>query len=240
MLLVVLAGFLAGCENKYKDPDPQAMGYEYFPLEIGDYRIYDVTDIRFTSNVGDTTRFQMRERVDTSFTDQTNQLVYKVVRSIRFNPNSAWIDDSVLVAAKLDNMVLLTKNNTKYVKLVFPVKEGGEWIGDLYNDRIAGGGRQSKIRNDKEVYTYSSVGRPYQEWGLNYPNTITVSQDSTSSTVIYDKRQEVYAEAVGLIYRLANRLRYCEDTESKQCSYGTDYIVSGHERHEVLVSHGKM
>lgn len=242
LLLVVLAGFVAGCENKYKDPDPAAMGYDYYPLEIGNYRIYDVTDIKFRSNVGDTNRFQLRERVDTSFYDQTNQLVFKIVRSVRLSKNSNWIDDSVMVVAKTDKMVLLTKDNTKYVKLVFPVKDGGEWIGDLFNNKLAEASRTTKVRDSKEVYTYEKVGRPFSLSDLIFDNTITVVQNNPPFDLTrIDERREVYAEGIGKVHRLFNRVVYCEGSEiNSDCQMGVEWKQSGHERHEILVEYGKL
>lgn len=232
LLLVVFAGFAAGCEDKYKDPDPQAMGYGYYPLVIGDYRIYNVTDIRFKNDVGDTARFQLQERIDTSFYDQTNTLNYKVVRSVRPDENSPWVDDSVLVLTKSETSLLLTQDNTKYVKLVFPVKNGKTWAGDAFNSR--------KVNlNEKEPYTYTKAGEAYQVSGQRFPNTVTVIQGSpTKNLVQLDDRKEVYAHGVGRVYRLYNRVVYCNETGSSNCQFGVDYKLNGHERHEELISYG--
>ncbi|WP_299708593.1 hypothetical protein [uncultured Pontibacter sp.] len=240
LLLVVLATFVAGCDNKYKDPDPQAMGYDYYPIEVGNYRVYNVTDIRFRDNVGDTSRFQMRERVDTSFHDQTGQLVYKVVRSIRPNDRSAWLDDSVMVVAKTERMVMLTKDNTKYVKLVFPVKEGTEWVGDIYNTKLAPFGTTNKVRDGKEVYTFTNVGVPFIIGESNFQTTATVIQKSSiNSSLNLDERYEVYELGTGLAYRLFNRASY-SPCNVDECLFGEEYKLEGHERHEILIDHGKL
>jgi hypothetical protein len=232
LLLVLLAGFMTGCEDKYKDPDPQAMGYGYYPIEIGDYRIYNVTDIKFRHDVGDTSRFQLQERVDTSFYDQTNTLSYKIVRSIRPNENSTWVDDSVMVVTKSETNLLLMKDNTKYVKLVFPVKDGKNWAGDAFNVHVNGS-------DEKERYTFAHVGQPYEVNGQLFNNTATVIQGTpTKNLVQLDDRKEVYAEGVGLVYRLMNRIIYCNDTGTAECDFGVDYKLQGHERHEELVSYG--
>ncbi|RDV14815.1 hypothetical protein DXT99_12680 [Pontibacter diazotrophicus] len=243
LLLVVLAGFIAGCEDKYKDPDPQAMGYGYYPLEVGDYRIYNVTDIRYRHDVGDTSRFQLRERVDTTFYDQTNTHSYKIVRSTRPDEGSAWVEDSVFVVAKQPTMLTLTKDNTKYVKLVFPVKGGVSWLGDAFNDRIADsytpGERRADYYESKESYTYQSKGEPFTFNGQSYPNTVTVIQGTpTESWIGYDNRREIYAEDIGMVYRLYTRIVYCNDTDSDDCEYAIGYKLQGHERHEELISYG--
>jgi hypothetical protein len=233
LLLVVLAGFVAGCESKYKDPDPKAMGYDYYPLEVGDYRVYDVTDTRYSSNVGTTKRFQLRERVDTSFLDQTGQLVYKIIRSVRPSEQAAWLDDSVMVVAKTNSMVLQTKDNTRYVKLIFPVKQGSKWLADAYNNR--------PVNENKEYSTYSDLNTTFEYNGLVFQNTMTVVQGSPYDNIELDDRKEVYAENIGLVYRLFNRAVYCEgSTTSSGCQNGVGWKESGHERHEVLIDHGKL
>ncbi|MBD1396042.1 hypothetical protein H9Q13_02600 [Pontibacter sp. JH31] len=233
LLLVVLAGFLAACENKYKDPDPTAMGFDYYPLEVGNYRIYDVTDIKITRNVSEINRFQLRERVDTSFYDQTNQLVHKIVRSVRANSNRPWVDDSVMTVIKSTSKVLLTKDNTKYVKLVFPVKAGLKWEGDAFNSRV--------VNNGKESYTYGEVGETFEIDGQSFAKTVTVTQGTPFDNVQLDNRKEVYAEGIGLVYRLFNRAVYCAGSEIKDCPVDDEnFKQSGHERHEVLVEHGKL
>ncbi|TPE43172.1 hypothetical protein [Pontibacter mangrovi] len=239
LLLVVLAGLVAACEDKYKDPDPKAMGYDYYPLEEGDWRIYNVTDIRYMSNVGDTTRFQLRERVDTTFLDQTGALNYKIIRSVRDEEGDEWVDDSVMTVVKTELNVILTKNNTKYVKLVFPIKEGKEWVGDAYNNNLAFDYAE-KVRNGKELYSFSNIGVSYDLNGISYPNTVEVIHgDYHSDDVNLDERKEVYAKDIGLIYRYHNVIVFCNQTESKDCVYGIGFKLHGHERHEELISHGK-
>ncbi|GHA58207.1 hypothetical protein [Pontibacter akesuensis] len=244
-LLVMVTALVTACEQSFVKPDPEAMGYAYYPLEVGSYRIYNVTDIRFKSDIGDTTRFQMRERIDTSFTDQTNALVYKVVRSIRPNEKSNWVDDSVYVVTRPNSMLLETKNNTPRVKLVFPVDEGTQWLGDAYNSNILSSynrdqDRRSDYYRSKEPYTYKNVGEPYTLNGTTYQNSLTVIQGEPIETWVgLDDRKEVYVKDIGMVYRLYTRIVYCNETESINCEYAMGYKLFGHERHEELISYGK-
>ncbi|GGG00174.1 hypothetical protein [Pontibacter amylolyticus] len=238
LLLVVLSAFVAGCESKYKDPDPQAMGYDYYPLEIGQYRVYNVEETLYFGEIPSRLNYQLRERVDTSFIDQTGQLVYKVIRSKRPNATAAWLDDSVMTVAKSPTMVMLTKDNTKYVKLVFPVKERNEWVGDLYNTNYASPERDGKVRDKKDVYQYEDVGTPYQLDGQGFNNTVRVVQSNEADLKRVDERFEVYAEGIGLVHRLFSRITSdCNQTICDESSYK---ITSGHEREEILIEHGKL
>jgi len=236
--LLTAAALLTGCEEKLVTPDPDAIGYTYYPMAVGDYRIYSVTDIRFANNVGDTTRYQLREVVEATFADQTNTLNYKIVRSTRPNEQSRWVEDSVLVVSLSKTSVLLTQDNSRYVKLVFPVKEGKSWIGDAYNARALG--NNPDLAQQKELYTYTAVGAPFSKDSKTFDETVTVVQGiPTQNLVQLDDRKEVYAKGIGRVYRLFNRVVYCNDSESLTCPFGKDYKLYGHERHELLLAHGK-
>ncbi len=232
LLLVVLAGFFTGCKDEYRELDPEAMGYNYYPLTIGDTRVYQVTNIRFKNNVGDTTKFQMRERVDSTFYDQTNTLNYKIVRSVRPNANSTWVDDSVLVVSRSVTSLVQTMDNTKHVKLVFPVKNGKTWQADAFNMHYVNS-------DQKEPYTYVQAGEPFQVKGQTFDNTVTVIQGMPlNNIIILDERREVYAKGVGRVYRIFNKAVYCNETAGgNNCPYGEEYKLDGHERHEELISY---
>ncbi|MBF9253655.1 hypothetical protein I2I11_10155 [Pontibacter sp. 172403-2] len=247
LLPVLLSACIAGCTTTYVEPDPHAFGYNYYPVAVGDYRIYNVTDINFKNNVGDTTRYQMREVMDTSFVDQTNTLNYKIVRATRQDENAAWAEDSVMVVAKSTTSVILTRDNTRYVKLVFPVQEGKVWLGDAFNNHVI-----NKLAEDpydrKEPYTYSQVGEPFRfdegalaesaDGLIQFAPTITVIQGThTPNMVQLDDRKEVYAEGIGRVYRLFNRV-VIAPCSPDQCEFGENYKVNGHERHEVLIAYG--
>ncbi|WP_187260844.1 hypothetical protein [Pontibacter beigongshangensis] len=235
ILCTLTAALGSGCTEKFVEPAPGAAGLAYYPVQVGDFRIYDVTDIRFRNNIGDTTRFQLRERVDTSFYDQTNTLNYKVVRSVRANAASAWQDDSVMVVTKSDKFVTETKDNTKRVKMVFPVKAAKTWSADAFNANTV-----NYEDDQKEKYSFSDVALPATVAGKTYNQTVTVIQGSPSKNLVQlDDRKEIYALHVGLVLRRFNKITYCNDSESITCPFGVDYKLNGHEREEVLHSYGK-
>lgn len=232
LLLVVLAG----CADSAA-PDPSRMGYQYYPLAVGDYRDYYVTDIRFRFDQGDTSRFLMREVVKSTFTDQTNTLNYRMERFIRPDSSSPWRADSVFLVSKSLTNVIHTKDNTKRVKMVFPVRNGKTWFGDAYNDIL--------VHEEKEPYTYASVHEPfefnnskliYNNTGIRFDSSATVIQGEPHESVTsLDDRKEVYAAGVGMVYRLFKRAVLCSPSDETSCEH---QIIEGHERHEVLIGHG--
>ncbi|MBB6610162.1 hypothetical protein H7F15_03850 [Pontibacter sp. Tf4] len=231
----VLAFLAVSCEESFVTPDPEARGLNYYPLEVGQYRIYDVTDIHYQNDVATETHFQMREWVADSFLDQTNALTYKIIRSVRPNAQAEWLDDSVMTVTKDHNRVILTKDNTRYVIMVFPVQEGKTWQADVLNNRY------NRDSTAKENSVYFTVDKPYTlQNSAVYDKTATVfiGEVSTDSTII-DKRREVYARNIGKIYRVFDRknLGSCQSTD---CEDYVSPILDGHERYEVLIEHGKL
>ncbi|MBC5991816.1 hypothetical protein [Pontibacter cellulosilyticus] len=233
-LLIAVAG-IAGCETTYIEQDREALGLDYYPLEIGDFKVYKVVDIKYQNNIATKDSFEMREVVDTTFLDQTNTLNYKIVRSIKRYGQNEWVEDSVMTVVKSNEYVVLTKDNTKYVKFVFPVKEGKIWLGDAFNDRVV-----NELETDpylrKEPYTYTALGEPAEVKGTVYPNTVTVVQGKPKNDILLlDDRKEIYAKGIGRVYRLFNRVVYCNNTS---CPQDTGYKLNGHERHETLITYG--
>ncbi len=233
--LLVSMACLASCENNYLEHDESTLGLDYYPIKVGDFKVYKVVDIKYQNNIATKDSFEMRETVDRTFYDQTNTLNYRVVRAIKRYGKTEWVDDSVMVVSKTNNHVILTKDNTKFVKLVFPVKEGKLWLGDAFNNRVV-----NNLENDpydrKEPYTYSNVGQPYVLKATTYPTTVTVIQGTPiNHNITLDARKEVYAKGIGRIYRLFNRVVYCN---SSSCPQGVGFKLNGHERHETLISYG--
>lgn len=243
---VFLLVVLAGCTESAA-PDPAKMGYRYYPIEVGDYRIYFVTNIRTQFDKGDTTRFFLREVVKSSFVDQTNTLNYRIERSLRPSNRSQWVADSVFVVTKSLTNVILTKDNTKRVKLVFPVKEDKTWAGDAYNNNGYFDPEEQTITH--EPYSYEKVNQSfvfndkhfiYNNTALQLDSTATVIQgEPRDDKIMSDHRKEVYAAGIGMVYRLFSRAVYAPCSDDA-CEFGEGYVLNGHERHEVLIEHGKL
>ncbi|MBK0402887.1 hypothetical protein I5M27_07805 [Adhaeribacter sp. BT258] len=224
-LLVLVAGLFYGC-TETEEINDSVTGKAYYPLSIGDYRIYNVTHVRFEQDsVSDSTTFQLRERVDTLFTNLAGEPTFKLIRSIRTKPDDSWRDDSVITITVSSSQLRRTSDNLSLVKMVFPVSENKTWNPNVFNTLEPGNAR------------YVNVNQPYAVNGQNFPNTATVQVNDFVSVINKDVRTEVYAENVGLIYKDYEVLQYCNDNQI--CDVGVDYILFGYRRTETLESYGK-
>jgi hypothetical protein len=213
------------------------MGLDYYPVAVGDFRIYNVVDSIYQNNRGTATRFQFRERVVETFTDAAGEEAYRVVRSRRALPTNAWSDDSVMIIKTTPNTLLLTRSNRRTVELVFPVRAGRKWNANAFNsgDTITA-----------EKRGYNRVGQPFEA-----PATVAQPQRydqtaTTADTTAYDLfnvniQRQVYARGVGPVYRWRRRYVYgCPPGSPADCSLVPGYIVGGNARVETLVESGKL
>jgi hypothetical protein len=240
---------LAGCQTEMEAVPDQ--GKEYYPMAVGSYRIYDVVDSAFNANVAKVSRFQFKEEVASEQTaDATGRLVYRVIRSRRNTSADAWRVDSVItVSASLRN-VLVMRNNTRTVELVFPVNEGKQWDSNAFNtlsevdlDSAAKANRNYEVLNRAysrvgQVFSVVSNGKTY-----SYPNTVTTMNDLKNDRAgagvnlyYYTVLRNVYAQGVGPVYRARRNFIYCQ---TGNCVPNPAYIYLGQSRSEVLVESSK-
>ncbi|CAN5901329.1 hypothetical protein BH24BAC1_BH24BAC1_01110 [soil metagenome] len=220
---------LYGCQTSTYEPDPDALGHRYFPLEVKSFRVYDVTETRYLHDLPTTTTYQVRERVDSVFTDLANQRAYRIVRSRRGNEAQVWVDDSVIVATRSISDLRVSRHNVKVVQMIFPVRNGKSWNPNAFNTAGAAS------------FTYKDVGNPYSYDNKTYEKTATVVQGDVSNLIELDRREEVYAEDIGPVFKNYTRLNYCDNPA--RCAFNrqpTPYIQEGIRRIDKLIAFGKL
>ncbi|MBX9851511.1 MAG: hypothetical protein K2X86_07100 [Cytophagaceae bacterium] len=204
-----------------KDKEEIDLGFDYYPIETGDYKIYNVLKITYEANDTIIENYQIKEWVSEIFTINGEER-YKMERYKRLSDTLSWpaTPDSVWSASVNSSRIIKVENNVRLVKLVFPVESGKTWDGNSENDR------------GEEVYTYKDVNKPYTLSSQTYDKTATVIQNKDTTFINKDYRWEIYAKGVGMIYRLK------EVYEFKQTG-PPGKIESGIKYYESLSSYGK-
>jgi hypothetical protein len=185
-ILIVL---LFSCKEEV--PEPVVTDYRYFPLAAGNSWTYSVTRITIDKplNLYDTSRYYLLEQIDSCYVDNTGELAWRVVRSVRTDTASAWIVSDVWVAQIAENKAFSVEENVRYFKLWFPVTENKTWNGNMYN--------QLDVLN----YEITSLGVPASVGSLLFDEVLTVTHRYDSSLISKDHIFEVYAYGVGLVRR---------------------------------------
>ncbi|MDH3711092.1 MAG: hypothetical protein OER04_14460 [Cyclobacteriaceae bacterium] len=219
---LALLGFLLACSSETIPPDPDRVGFTYFPLQVGDFRIYQVHQEEFSIFAqSDTFDFQIKELVVDSFPAQ-NEFTYVLHRFSRADDTQPWDLDSVWTARRTANHAIRVENNVPFAKIVFPVVLDKVWDGNVFNTRAP------------EDYQITDVGGSWDTPAENFTNTLTVFENQEPDTLIFqDIRQSVYARNVGLIYRFSSILDFCN---SEPSCLGT--LEVGTKIEQVLIEYG--
>jgi hypothetical protein len=226
LLVFFAAAVFSSCSDNDNEVGETIAGSAYFPLNIGDFRIYNVEDRRWLQNkVVDSSMFQLRERIDTVFTNLAGETTYRIVRSKRLTAADQWADDSVITATVTGNQVKRTSDNLTEVKMVFPVAENKAWNPNVYNTREPGNAHYADI---KQPLSYTLGNNVFQK-------TLKVVVSDFESVINHDFREEVYAENVGLIYKKYDVINFCN---VDICDFDPTFILTGHLRIETIDSYG--
>lgn len=208
---------------------PRISDQSYFPLRVGNYQIYSVseTDIQQTScsntNPPPTKVYELKVFVYDSVKNTEGGYTYLVHRYTRNDSTQSWTDLDTWSARVTNSQVIVNEENTPYIKLVFPFTNNSKWDANLYNNL------------GTEYDTLKNFGKPYQlSSGKKYSTTLTVKQaDNRDFFVFQDKRFEVYASSVGLIYKESTQLTYLQGA-----CYGQQKVGSGVIYFQTLKSTG--
>jgi len=223
VISIILSAFFA-C-NETIDADDSAFGYDFFPLETGDFRVYNVEEIIYPlAEIPDTLIYQLKEVTADSLVDNAGELNYVLQRWKRDNTNDPWILDSLWTTYKNNIQAVISENNIPLLKLVFPFEESKSWDSNSLNFR------------DPDEFEMRNIFMPYSDNQLDFPTTVTVIQEEKLDSLIsLDNRYEVFARDIGLIAKVSSKLEFCQESEC----FGQKIIKEGRILSQALIDYGK-
>jgi hypothetical protein len=221
--LIFCAAFAAvSCDSTDESPAPDR-SQEFFPLRLGQYQLYDVTEVVYTLGVPETLKYELKTVVTDSFPNVTEGFTYVLQRSKRsdgqsnFSPLDTW-------SARLGiHEIVVQEENISFVKIKLPAEKNAEWEGNLYNTL------------GEDTYMIEGLHVPYEVNGLTFDDCVVINQNDNEDFVVsLDQRKEVYARNTGLIYRESTLLNYCT---VGNC-LGQQQVESGRIYTQTIKSHG--
>lgn len=223
LVLLFLLGLGAGCRETSTVPAP--VDAAYFPLQIGDYWVYQVTQEKYVAaNQSTKVVYQLQEQISSSY-DQNGQLVYLIEESIRSGGQSAWKLNGIYTVYKSLSEVVSQQNNVPIVTMAFPIATATSWNVNAYNAR------------PDTLLQYQDPSRPFAVGKLSFANTVSVVGTNDSTLVSQQKYLRVYAPAVGLVYRQNLSLAFCQS--SPDC-VGKGIVTSGTKQTWELIAGNRL
>lgn len=187
ILLLVLLLFLGACRKE--DPESIPSGQNYFPVDVGRYSIYSVTEIEIDAAVSryDTSRYFLKEKLHSVFTDNAGEPCIRVERFWRNADTLPWVIKDVWYFYRNERNAQKVEENIRYIRMAFPVYETTVWNGNAMNTL------------DSRIYSYGSVGIPYSVGSLNFSTTVQIDHQSSFNNLVNKNGFEIYAEGIGMI-----------------------------------------
>lgn len=219
--IYLLIMMLASC-NESQIVDPSTLGYDYYPVEVGQYRIYDIEEIQFRITGFDTAVYQLRETIFDSIVS-VDQTTYLIRRDIRMTELDEWESDSIWTVTPTNLYVAVAENNIPFIKLTFPVRVGSEWDGNSLNAR------------GSQTYYYETVSESQVESVPLVDQMRVIIEDIPENTTGIDLRSEIYARNIGLVEK-----NYLTQVKCTSGSCGDDFgeVEGGRSLKQVLIEYG--
>jgi hypothetical protein len=179
------------CKDDEKAAFPAALNYNYAPINTGHEIIYDVSLItrdEFTQE-DDTAFYQVKELVQSVFTDLQGRPTQRLERYQRNTPNDPWVIADVWTSNLTSTHFEKKEDNITYVKLTFPINSSSSWNGNSLNTL------------DPQLYEYQGVHVPANVGGLSFDSTLTVLQFDQESFIDTIYQVERFATGVGMVFK---------------------------------------
>lgn len=227
---IKLVAFIAllpmlACEREAIAPPPAEDSYAYFPLTAGNYRVYEVDDIRYNfASENDTLSYEVKEWITDSYLNETGDSTYVVEKLSRFPNQASWTLDSVIYYTRTADWLIEKANNQPVVQLIYPVQEDERW-----NSRML-----SNVPAD--TFEITEVNVPFSTPAKDYSSSIRVVREDLPDPIVTTiLKQDVYVKEIGLVYQEDKVINYCATVD---CA-GQGIITSGYHTQRWLIEQGQ-
>jgi len=216
-IAILVCFFMQSCKRNVGDPVD--LKQEYFPVDIGNWIIYDVVDIRHDIN-HDTLNYQIKEIITADFFDNSGRLAQRVERYVRDSEAEPWQFGDVWHSIRTSRTAEKVEEDERFVKLIFPVTEFKYWDGNAYNQRVSW------------EYYFDSIDYAGTVGSIVYDSLAYVMQRENSNFVEYEQAFEVYAKNIGLVEK------QLIDLDVRSGMIILDSIVKGTELYQTAIDYG--
>ena len=203
-ILVLASG---ACNKQTIEEVEPDLGYDYFPLTVGKYWIYESDSILYDPVANGTEviliKTYIKEEIIDTILDNSGETLYTIERSERQDLNAPWEVKRQLWLSRNERQAFRNEDNLRFINLVFPPEVGTSWDGNLFFDEtlivsIAG---ESIEMFKSWFYEIRRRGEAFDEEGLTFPDVLEVSMADNENLIERRFAREIYAKDIGLVYR---------------------------------------
>jgi hypothetical protein len=211
-LIVFGALLLNACKKDVIDLSKRENGTSYVNQTLDYQFLYQVQEIiydDFFTKI-DTFNYQILEINDTVFYDNLNQPVMRIERYKRNNDSALWKYHET-VSSRIDNYKYeRNENNTKKVKLSFPITFETIWNENTFN------------ANNNSLIFYNEINVRKNINNKWYDSVLVIKNDPVFNSLGEKYYEELYAKNIGLLY---SNIIFIEKSNNKTRGYKIKYTL---------------
>ena len=216
-LYLLLLVFVISCSKT--DEDVQDLGYNYLPLETGNFIIYTVTETTY-DDFNDTVLtevYLLKETIGSSFLDLEGRTSYKLNRYTKpdFDTVEVWKFKDFWTVYKGSSHAERTEENVTFVNLTFPLRLGKIWDGNARNDSVS------------QDYTVLNYDFRMKIGDATFNRTTRINQFENTNLIEEQLAEDIYAEHVGLVQRI-NRDITIDPSDSTLGGFEFSWVYNEH------------
>jgi hypothetical protein len=208
-LVGICTAFVFGCKPVTTTTNVN-LGKEYYPILTGRTIEYFVDSTIYDDFTGTqiSKKSYIKDVIDTSFQDLTNNTVFYVKRYYKADTAKNYIFQQLYTVSALNSKIEVVQDNLRYIKLVFPVTYQGTWGGNKYINTNSTSEVYSWL-GDKP-YSYRDLGKPYVD-SITVPMALSVFQvnelngdtnrNNKQSFGEFTYGKEIYGKEIGLVFK---------------------------------------
>ncbi len=204
---------LSACKDDAAEP--QDLGLDFFPLNVGHWVEYQVDSLWRDDvlSVLDSVSYRMMVRVEEEYTDAGGRTAHRVLRYIP-DASGEWVVRDVWTAHRDQRGAEMTEENIRRLKMSFPVREARTWDLNVYN-----------VDRQLDV-AFRELDEPWVLDSLSFDKSVLVRNVQGPNAVEKRNFEERYVRGVGLVEK------YWEETNTQVGG------VRGFRLRMVAVAHG--
>jgi hypothetical protein len=184
--------------SKNEEVKPVDLGHNFMPVQIGATWVYTIDSFAYDDNAGfttiDTFTYLYKEQITGTFTDVTGHTAQLISRYYKLADTLDWMQANTWQLLKNELTLQRVEENTRFVKMVFPLAENKRWNGNMYNAL------------GEEEYKVLSYDKPMQIGNTLYNQTMWVQHKDEENFISEIKQYEIFARNIGMVYRLSDSL----------------------------------
>ena len=204
-LSILLFSIFACVKSEVETIATTNFGYEYFPLKVGKYKVFQVDSILFDTIAGkvkvDSFRLFEKEVVLDTFVNQAGETVYRVERFEKRKLKDAWLIKDILAIQRNAKQATRTDQGLRLVKMVFPIRKRQDWNSLLFIDagmEVTIAGEPVEIFKNWDSETVD-LDKSESINGKKFGKVLTISHANDENKLELRKVTEKYVRDTGLV-----------------------------------------